>query len=256
MRNSCLNSTEANNFYLAAPFVDFLQENDDPRLASIAVRYVGANSGPQQNGERANTSPDVQIGFPVGFDNSSIQSVVQSKNLASFYDFSQLDRTRMGARDAPSYLVTYAQTQLLMAEAALRGWIQGDPATFYAEGIRAHMNELADYGASTAIPEPAIQQYLQEHPLNVSDVSQALEQINTQYWVASFLNGPEAFANFRRTGYPNLAPNPYPGKEIKGDFIRRLTYPDSEPAVNTANIQEAITRQGPDDLDTRVWWDK
>jgi hypothetical protein len=87
-------------------------------------------------------------------------------------------------------------------------------------------------------------------------MADALNEINTQYWVASFLNGPEAFANFRRSGFPLLTPNPYPGKEITGDFIRRLTYPDSEGAVNPTNKQDAISRQGPDNLETRVWWDK
>ena len=86
--------------------------------------------------------------------------------------------------------------------------------------------------------------------------AKGLEQINTQYWVASFLNGPEVFANFRRSGFPALTPNPYPGKEIKGNFINRLSYPDSEISVNTANRQEAVARQGADNQDTRVWWDK
>jgi hypothetical protein len=31
-----------------------------------------------------------------------------------------------------------------------------------------------------------------------------LEQINYEYWIASFLNGQEAWANFRRSGYPDL----------------------------------------------------
>ena len=69
------------------------------------------------------------------------------------------------------------------------------------------------------------------------------------------MNGPETFANFRRSGYPELTPNPYPGSEIDGDFIRRLTYPDAEEAVNSASVNEAISRQAPDNLDTRVWWD-
>ena len=74
--------------------------------------------------------------------------------------------------------------------------------------------------------------------------------------MASFLNGPEVFANFRRSGFPKLTPNPYPGKEIKGSFINRLTYPDSEISVNKAKLDEAVGRQGADNLDTRVWWDK
>jgi hypothetical protein len=253
-----LNSTEANNFYLTEPFVNYLKNNNDPRLASIAVRYVGAKSGADQKPRTAtdpgngNTSVAVQIGMPMGYDNASITPVATSKGLASFYDFSQLDRTRMGRVDAPAFLVTYAQTQLLLAEAVVRGWAQGDAATLYSNGIRAHMQQLSSY-QNAAVPEDAITTYLRANPL---DPVNALEQINTQYWVASFLNGPEAFANFRRSGFPNLAPNPYPGKDEGVVFIRRLTYPDSEKSVNSGNIQEAINRQGTDDLKTRVWWDK
>jgi hypothetical protein len=248
-----LNGSEANNFYLTAYFVDYLKKNKDPRLASIAVRYVGAASGAQQTADKAVTDTTVQIGMPMGYDNGTIVGVVTSKGLASFYDYSQLDRFRMGKFDAPAFLVTYAQTQLLLAEAITRGWAQGDAATAYANGITGHMLQLGAYGDNTKISTEAINAYLQAHPL---EAGKELEQINTQYWVASFLNGPEAFANFRRSGFPLLSPNPYPGKDEGVVFIRRLTYPDSEKAVNSGNIQEAINRQGSDDLKTRVWWDK
>jgi len=112
---------------------------------------------------------------------------------------------------------------------------------------------MATFDAGSAISSTAIDNYLLANPFVPAN---ALNQINTQYWIASFLNGPEAFANFRRSGFPALAPNPYPGKEITGTFIRRYSYPSSEISSNNANVQEAITRQGPDNLDTRVWWDK
>ena len=249
---SWLNGSEANNYFLTQNFVDYLQENDDPRLESIAVRYVGAKSGSDQTAALATTDPEVQIGMPVGYDNSTIEPIWKDAGLASFYEYSQMDRSRMGAQTAPVFLLTYGQTQLLLAEAAFRGWAEGDAAALFASGIRAHMEELAAYGADTAVPEEDIAAYLAAHPL---EAGRELEQINTQYWVATFMNGPETFANFRRSGYPDLAPNPYPGSEIDGDFIRRLTYPDAEDAVNSANVQEAVARQGPDLLDTRVWWD-
>jgi hypothetical protein len=248
-----LNSTEANNFYLGAPFVSYLKSTADPRLGSIAVRYVGAKSGPDQNAGKANIDPTVQIGMPFGFDNSSIASEVTKAGLASFYDYSQADRTRMVKNTAPMFLVTAAQTQLLLSEAIQRGWATGNAAQVYQKGIRAHMEQLALYDARSAVPAAAIDTYLAANPL---DPSKALEQINTQYWIASFLNGPEAFANFRRSGFPKLNPNPFPGKAIKGDFIRRLTYPNSEISINKVNLDQAVSRQGADDLDTKVWWDK
>ncbi|RYC67262.1 SusD/RagB family nutrient-binding outer membrane lipoprotein [Spirosoma sordidisoli] len=250
---SLLNSTEAANFYLTRYFVDYLRTTGDPRLASIAARYVGARSGSEQTAARINRDPAVQIGMPLGFDNGTVATQVAADKLASFYDYSQLDRTRLGKLDAPTFLVTYAQTQLLLAEAAQRGWTTGSAADYYKAGVTAHMQQLADADATAAVPAAAITAYLEKNPY---DAARGLELINTQYWLASFLNGPEAFANFRRSGFPKLTPNPYPGKEIKGSFINRIPYPDSEIAVNQANVSEASARQGADNLDTRVWWDK
>ena len=250
-----LNATEANNYYLAAPFVNYLQENNDPRLAAIAVRYVGAASGPGQklgpDGNGTN-DPDVQIGMPVGNNDETAKAVAADLGLASFYEFSQADRERVVKQTAPTFLITAAQTQLLLAEAAQRGWISASAEELYAAGVQAHMQQMELYDPASAIADSAIVAYLETHPF---DEANALEQINTQYWVASFLNGPEAFANFRRSGYPALAPNPFPNQDISTDFIHRLTYPSSEIAVNTEHVNQAIASMGPDRLDTRVWWD-
>ena len=115
------------------------------------------------------------------------------------------------------------------------------------------MEQMAQYDASATIAPADIQTYLDANPLNPAT---AFEQINTQYWVSSFMNGPELFANLRRSGYPALQKNPYPGSEISGDFIRRMPYPDSEIITNTANMDAAIAQQGANDINTRMWWDK
>ena len=249
-----LNSTEAANFYLAEPFVNHLKTTGDPRLSSIAIRYKGAKSGPEQTVDKGTIIPDDQIGMPLGYDNAGIVAVAASKGLASFYDFSQVDRRRMVKVSSPVFFVTAAQTLLLLAEARQRGWITtGTVSGYHDLGVRAHMEQMATYDPASSVAADAIQPYLNANPLNAAT---ALQQINTQYWIASFLNGPEAFANFRRSGFPTLTPNPYPGKSITGQFIRRLTYPNSEISVNTTNVNAAIARMGPDNLDTKVWWDK
>jgi hypothetical protein len=249
-----LNSTEAANYYLAAPFVDYLKQTNDPRLPAIAVRYKGARSGVDQTPAVATTDPAEQFGMPIGKDNNTAEDTAKKAGLAHFYDYSQVDRTRMAKRAAPVFLVTAAQTNLLLAEARHMDWITtGTVEEYYNAGVRAHMEQLASYDPGSAVPGPAIDAYLQANPF---DPARALEQINTQYWIASFLNGPEAWANFRRSGYPNLAPNPFPGSQVPGGFIRRLTYPNSEISVNRANIDAAISRMGGDNLSTRVWWDK
>jgi hypothetical protein len=249
-----LNSTEAANFYLTEPFVNHLKNSNDPRLSAIAIRYKGAKSGPEQTPAIGTTSPAEQVGMPLGYDNAGITAVAASKGLASFYDFSQVDRRRMVKVSSPVFFVTAAQTDLLLAEARYRDWITaGAVDAYYVAGVRAHMEQMASYDPGSAIVASAIDEYLAANPF---DPAKALEQINTQYWIASFLNGPEAWANFRRSGFPVLTPNPYPGKDIKGAFINRLTYPNSEISVNKVNMDAAVARMGPDNLDTKVWWDK
>ncbi|HWJ90300.1 MAG TPA: SusD/RagB family nutrient-binding outer membrane lipoprotein [Flavisolibacter sp.] len=254
-----LNSTEAANWYLAKPFVDTLKNNNDPRLSSIAIRYKGATSGPGQTVDKGTTAPADQIGMPMGYDNGTIVARATADGLASFYDYSQLDRRRMGKNQAPTFFVTAAQTNLLLAEAKFRGWISGGNAAaqYFSDGIKAHMDQMATYDAGSAVSAAARDAYIAAHPLVPG---RELEQINTQYWIASFLNGPEVFANFRRSGYPALPPNPYgqPNNPDvpNGTFIRRIGYPTSELSVNTANVNDAIAAMGPDKLSTRVWWDK
>ncbi len=246
-----LAAREKTNFYLAAPFVNYLKNNNDPRLPVFAVRYVGAKGGQEQVPARASSDPKVQVGMPMGYNDVSITTTLAQNGVASLWDYTQVNLSTVLKLDAPEYHVTYAQTQLLLAEAAFRGWVTGTAADYFAKGVRANLEQMASYGA--AIPEASIKAYLDSQPLAAG---KALDQINTQYWVATFLDGNESFANFRRSGFPALTKNPYPGSEVKGDFIRRLIYPDSEIVVNSAKLNEAITRQGPNTLDTRVWWDK
>ena len=164
----------------------------------------------------------------------------------------------MAKTTAPMFFVTAAQTQLLLAEAKYRGWItDGTADVYFSNGIKAHMDQMATYDAGSAVAAADADAYLLAHPLVPG---REMEQINTQYWIASFLNGPEAFANFRRTGYPALTPNPY-GQPSNpdvpnGTFIRRIGYPTSELSVNADNLNAAVATMGPDKLSTRVWWDK
>ncbi|MCL6257525.1 SusD/RagB family nutrient-binding outer membrane lipoprotein [Aquiflexum sp. TKW24L] len=247
-----LNATEAANFYMTAPFVNFLKSTNDPRLGAIAVRYVGAKSGPEQQPARQTFDPALQIGMPMGNDNAGAIAAAANLGLASFYDFSQVDRRRVAKITAPGFIVTASQTNLLLAEARQRGWITaGTAAEYFQAGVRAHMVQMALHDAASTIPAPAIDAYITANPL--VDAT-ALQQINSQYWVSSLMNGPESFANFRRSGFPVLQANPFPGREVL--FINRLTYPNSEISVNSDKVGEAIAAQGADNLETKVWWHK
>jgi hypothetical protein len=64
----------------------------------------------------------------------------------------------------------------------------------------------------------------------------------------------EAYAEWRRTGYPALVPGP---DNLNGDRIpRRLPYPTMEQNLNGANLKAAQDRQGDTGLNGRVWWDR
>jgi hypothetical protein len=250
--SNTLNSTEAANYYLTKPFVDALKSTNDPRLVSIAVRYMGAKSGSDHVPAKASILANDQIGLPMGKDNKTAGEAATADGLVSFYEYSQADRNRIVKVAAPMFLVTASQSLLLLAEARQKNWISaGTAAQYYSDGIAAHMNQMALFDATCAVAAADRDAYIAANPLKAGT---ELNQINTQYWISSFLNGPEAFANFRRSGFPALAPNPYPGKEV--EWINRLTYPNSEISVNSENVNAAIAAQGADNLATKVWWDK
>jgi hypothetical protein len=250
--------TEKQNYYLGKPFVDFLKTTNDPRLPFIAVKYSNPagniSSAPLVGTE--DTNPANQEGMPYGYNESTIPNAPgYPGKIGAAYKYSQLNRRTVAKVDAPEFFITHAQTQLLLAEAAFRGFITGTPATYYDAGVRAHMDQMKQFDASAVIPAATVDAYLLANPYNPL---KALEVINTQYWITSFLNGSEAWANFRRSGFPVLAPNPYPSADpsVKGDFVHRLVYPVREQSVNTENYKAAVARMGADNLATRVFWDK
>ncbi len=260
--SSALLGGERHNYYIGKPFLDFLKSTNDPRLPYIAVKYEKA-SEPLATAGAANSNPADQEGMPYGYDENAITTAPGFPGkTGSAFNYSQFNRSTVFRIDAPEFLVTYAQTQLLIAEANVRGYITtGDAKNFYEEGIKGHMTQKPLYGETLNITVDQQNAYLQE-PEVAFTPARALEQINEQYWVASFRNWAEAWANFRRSGYPQLSPINFPGEDPEvdagdaGGFIHRLTYPLREKSVNTANVNEAISRMGADNLGTRLFWDK
>lgn len=255
-----LTGTEAANYYLGKPFVDALKSTNDPRLTAIAIRYVGATSGSAQTAAVADFTAGNQYGMPVGSDDAAANTAgALLPGGGKQFAFSQADRNRVVKKTSPMFLVTAGQSNLLLAEAAVRGWIAGGNAaaqTYFTNGIKAHMDQMVSYDPGSAISAGARDTYATANPLDISTTTASYTQIGYQYWIACFLHGPEAWANLRRTGFPALAPNPYPGSEVPGAFISRITYPPSEILVNSANVQAAITNMGGDALSTKVWWNK
>lgn len=242
------NGNEKGNAYLTESFVEYLRSMDDPRLEAIAVRWPNATGPASQTAEARVFGADAQIGMPMGYDQSTIADVLPDYGLGTHYQFSRADPFRMYDLLAPGILVTYSQTQLLLAEAAFRGWVPGDPATYYENAIRADMERISTDYKDTQIPASEIDAYVAAHPLEAGN---ALEQINNEYWVASYMAPHESWSNFRRSGYPAIPPNPLRGDLTTEDFFRRLLYPEDELNLNPNYADGTL----PDLMDTRVWWD-
>lgn len=148
------------------------------------------------------------------------------------------------AQDAPVYLVTYPQVLFAKAEASVRGWINEDPETLYNMAIEQSVQQwtVSDQGVEDLLNNPEV----------TYDSSRAIELISEQRWIHLFMNGYEAWAEWRRTGYPDHFVSPG-GKDIP----TRLMYPASEVFNNTENFNAAIERQfgGNNGLYGKVWWD-
>jgi hypothetical protein len=155
-------------------------------------------------------------------------------------------------------LFTVAESNFLLAEAALRGWYSGaTPASLYTTGVQAAMRQWSIIaGTAGAISTAQVSAYLANNPYNAAgSFDQQMGQIYTQFWVSNFPESQEVYNNYRRTGYPALVPNNYPTNATGGQIFRRCIYPISEQNVNTVNYKAAVARQGTDDLMTRIWWD-
>lgn len=227
----------------AKTFIDHLQATNDPRLEVFAMLWMGPEGEKQPYHD-----PAIQRGMENGVFNVEPDD---------FETYSEPRRSTILNYAAPVLVMTNAETHLLLAEAALRGWYDGDEEFHYNEAVRAGMRQWADFGEGGSISSARIEQYLAENPYNVSgSKEERLEQISVQKWVSLFLDFKEIYANWRRTGYPALTPTNYPGNITGGQIPRRRIIPESEERYNEKNMLEAIERQGVgNDLMSTVWWD-
>lgn len=239
---------------IAKTYFDFLKSHNDPRLKYTVAVYTDPT-----NVATKNTDPAIQKGLPNGLDRITLvkDSSYDPNAKGQEHQYSGINRDIFAKLDGPRMFITYGETQLLLAEAAVRGWITASAADLYKAGVTGAMKNLQKYDASAVITDAEINTYLTGYPfVGTGDQAKALEQINTQFWAATFMNGYESFANYRRTGYPVLVPVNYPDNETGGTIPRRLRYPDDEPVLNEVNYNDAVSRQGADNYKTRVWWDK
>jgi hypothetical protein len=239
------------NYRLTSPFVNFLKENNDPRMAAYCM--LPASRTTYSAGDK---SPSKQKGWPP-FGDKSEDPPYAGIPSGDRLKYSVSNISTFGRYDAPVVHLSYAQVQFQLAECVVRKIITGNATTCYENGVRAAMTELKVFGSEAVITTAQADNYLLLHPYNPASDEAALEMINTQYWVETHYNWYETFANMRRSGYPKLYEKLDLTIIANNDAVlpRRLTYQADEIAINP-NVQAALKRQGPDVTSTRIWWDK
>ena len=129
----------------------------------------------------------------------------------------------------------------------------GNAKTLYEKGLEAACTQLSLFPNGPVLNSTQIQNFKQDNQLAPG---KELQTIDNQIWVALLMNAPEAYANWRRTGYPDLTPA-ITAESTTTTIPRRFEYPLSEREQNAANIEKALTALGgKDDWTGRVWWDK
>lgn len=250
--------------------IDQLKAADDPRLSVIAEVPQSGLEKASDKGLAGNSDPAVQEGMPNGYDqNGGATDISHAPDYPGgtgtgddYYAVGKYSRVKTALyldRSSPAFILTYAETELLLAEAAVRGWNVGDASTHYKNGLSAAIQSLGTFNSVGAISAGTADAYAALHPLDVSTTENSLKQINTQYWITTgtLFNWIETWCNWRRSGYPVLTPVNYTGNFSNGAIPRRQIYPLTEPSNNPENYSTAVGNlSGGDTWTAKVWWDK
>ncbi len=277
--------------FVSSTLFNYMKKMHDPRLYRIARCYIHTTRSQTDTSGNFDVTDEVlawgerggegivpcNVGDAWWSDwvsapaNSDIPTL---DSLATLYPDKGYDKNNYPARmirptiavafcnaDCPGILITSAEVEFLLAEAASKGWnVPGDAESHYEAGIRASMQMLNNYyDIVSKISDEEIEEYIAENPLG----DNPRESINTQAWILHLTNPNEGWANLRRSDYPALADRTL--LPVRGDFPHedpnmqtpvRLRYPLLEASYNSVNYEEAVDRLGgTDDWHHRVWWD-
>lgn len=244
---------------MAATLVESLQAKNDPRLGVWANKVqmplvvdpaLPPGTDKKENGKRY-LSPDKMVdanGNPIAYDtdpeyvglptslvgpsayNLNETPGQTSKNLhVSFLN----DIYKEPAGDLlKARLISAAEVQFILAEAALKGWATGSAKEHYDAGVLA---SLETWGV-----DDEYDTYIQEAEVAFPDAGtdqQKLEQIMEQKWIASWTAATEAWFDFRRTGLPALTAGPHGLRDV---LPVRFYYAQNELMLNSDNAGSAV----------------
>lgn len=143
----------------------------------------------------------------------------------------------------PFNFMTSWETDFLLAEAAVKGYLDVEPEEWYQRAV-----------------EQAFIYWDVQRPggyfngAGGFDEDNPLESIITQKWIASIGNAYEGWTEWRRTGFPTQI---RPAEASLNDNLIpvRMPYPNDEQALNFENYQAAAAATDDNSINARVWWD-
>ncbi|WP_236969200.1 SusD/RagB family nutrient-binding outer membrane lipoprotein [Membranihabitans marinus] len=250
--------------------INMLKSTNDPRLSVVAEVPPPGLQANQDLNIVGNSDPSVQLGLPNGWDLKGGSTDITNAPNFPGPTGSGDNATPLGAYSrptaiyrnlsAPAYILSYAEVQFLLAEAAARGWnVGGSAADYFKNGMEGGVLSLAKMGEAASISQEAATAFANTNVLDESSLANSLKMINEQYWVATGLqmNFVEAWNNWKRSGYPILTPVNYVGNFSGGEIPRRQPYPTGETTLNTENYETAVGRlSGGDNWVSRIYWDQ
>jgi len=197
---------ERNDIRMGAFFIDMLKSYNDPRIFVYAF--------PDDNDEYTGSLP--------GSGNAS----------ASW------PGPAIISPDAPTYFITYAEVLFTKAECMFR--LGNDMSEVRQMLVEAVKNSMLKYGVLD-------DEWMAGYTDMVSGLSgdELFKEIMTQKYIATFCQ-PEAYHSWRRTGIPELTPNP---NGAEPEIPRRFPYGITEQLYNL-NTPTGIS------ITDRVWWDE
>lgn len=222
------------------PISNLFDTRDDYRISKTIVDKLFALNDPRLPIYAAKTqdaTPQTYVGIPNGL------LVGDASNLG--FTKTSKPGTYFTAPHAPAVIMSYAEVLFDRAEAAARGFTNESAADLYTQAVQA---SLKQYG----IADAAVVTYLASAGVKY-DQTNYKKSIGEQKWIALFGQGLEAFAEWRRLDYPQL--QPAVAGTLNGKIPVRFIYPGTEQSLNGANYNAAVSRQGPDLLTTKLWFD-
>ena len=173
--------------------------------------------------------------------------------------------SKVGGENLSWCYSSYSEALFLKAEAALRGWISGNAEDLFKQAIKASMDEISTFvtrsGGKATISDADANAYIAALPPFGANKEMQLRSIMIQKWVALYPNSVEAWAEQRRTGYPDYASGvlTYPQVSASsgvsvGNIIQRIPYPQNEYNTNAVNIPADAKDYNAKNMEKGIFW--